>query len=404
MNYLLSVLLGLSSPLTKAQDMPSHWAAPTRGGTEGGIPGLLRPFEDLPSYGFYIASFGKSIDPLRPTHLFLVGPGGASGLLFQLSAVARAHKYTEVFPDHQVLFLASDPFGNGEVQRQARGWGLHILGSVREDLTVEAVFREVSALRAIASIDVFSHANEEQGARLDEFIAPDDRSWQRLRRQFTSDAWGTFHGCNTGWRLAPALSRHWQIPVAGSFTGTHFERLHSRGDFYPYDELLAPPGEFPSINALSYDFPRGCAAGGCLRMKPDAHAYDGRWGSKEEGLNFYKFFCGGLALDACHRRMALAIRGNISVRNLKMDSSLEDFKTVLYDFMCSIHKDKNWRARCIRATENGLIRDIDSYSPFWGRSMQCDFERCRSSRDGEATTTYMNEIKAYLRGFSLLKP
>lgn len=403
MKHFLLILIALFTPLTKAQDL-SRWMAPTRGGTEGGIPEFINTFEDLPSFGYYIATLGQSFDPNRPTHLFLVGPGGASGLLFQLSAVARAHKYQEVFPQHQILILASDPFGNGEVQRQARSWGLRILGSVRDDLTVEEVLRQVSPLKAIASLDIFTHANEEQGARLDDFIEPEDSRWQRLRRQLTNEAWGMFHGCNTGWRLAPALARHWRIPVAGSFTGTHFERLHSLGDFYPFDELLSPPGEFLSVNRLSYDSPRSCAYGGCLRMKPDAHAYAGRWGNKDEGLNFYKFFCGGLQSDDCSRRMALALHGYISVRNLKIGSSREDFKTVLYDFMCSIHKDKDWRARCIRATESGLRRNNDLYSPFWGRSMQCDFERCRSSRDGEPTTTYMMEIKAYLRGFDSLKP
>ena len=97
MQVILTILFLFFSPLTMAQEFISLWSAPTRGGTEGGIPGLIRPLaSEFNSYGYFVATFdGRSFDPRRATHVIVVGPGGDSGLLFQLSAVARAKKYRE---------------------------------------------------------------------------------------------------------------------------------------------------------------------------------------------------------------------------------------------------------------------------------------------------------------------
>lgn len=397
------VLIVLSSTPTMAQEYLSQGEGPTLGGTEKGIPDWIGVKKDFSTYGYFLASLTRDFDLQKPTHVIVVGPGGPSGLLFQLAAAAQAQKLSEVFPQHQTLLIASDEFGNGENQRRARNWGFHVFRTQSWNLTLQMLLSEVSSLRSIASIDIFAHSNEENGIRLDDFWPPEDRQIKQISNLMTIDSWVIFHGCNSGWHMAPAVSEFLRVPVAGSFTGTHFERPHEHGDFFPYDVEAAPPGKFLEINSLSYNAPRACKNGSCVRMKPDSHTYDGTYGKRDDGLNFYKYFCRGVRAQDCFRRMSLSLLGFIGKTNSSRHMSLKDYKVILYEYMCSIHKDRNWRTKCIEATERGLANGNNFYSPFWGRSVQCDFQTCRSTENGEPTTTYMNEVKAYLKGFNSLK-
>ena len=375
---------------------------PTRGGVEKGIPGLSARLKPNSAVKYFVAVFGKKLmRGQAPTHVIVAGHGSHAGVLFQNSAASRARKYAEVFPAHQILLLAVNELDGMDNAELLKRWGFRVLASRERELDVEMLMFELQSTNPIASFDLYAHSNEINGAALAEgqYFNFDNPDLRPLRSRFQAKAWASLHGCNSGFQLAPGLARLWQVPVAGSLTATHFQHLHSRGKFYPYDELMAPPGPFAAINALSFAKPQDCAGSGCERMHPDPYPYYGQWGRADHGLGFYRFFCGPVKAADCEARMALSLMGYIGRVPLNMDSPLQDFKSVLNDYMCPIHKDKSVFEACEQGIERALAQGDDTYTPFLGVSSVCDAKGCRKPSENEKSTEFMRAYKAFLRGY-----
>lgn len=377
---------------------------PLRGGMERGIPGLNPGVRANSPYFYFVAVYNRStIDWTLPTHVIVTGHGGKAGTLFQNASAARAKKYAEVFPRHQILLITVNELDGEQNARKLESWGFQIMQMRRYMLSVDSLLNEVKNLRQLVSLDVYSHANEAHGAALDaDYLSPSSYQTRVLKRKFTADGWAVIHGCNSGWRLAPALAGMWGVPVAGSFTGTHFQRLHSVGDFYPYDTELAPPGPFAAFNPFSFDQTVTCAAGGCMRMHPDPYRYWGEWGIAAHGLGFLKFFCGPVRTADCERRMALSLYGYIGKANLKYGAPDADFMQILKEYMCPIHKDNPVRINCDQGIGQALASNDDTYTPFLGKSSVCNDKLCWEPQGGEVSREFMLAVKAFMRGQALL--
>jgi len=167
------------------------------------------------------------------------------------------------------------------------------------------------------------------------------------------------------------------------------------------------------------------SAGMCLRLKPDNNAYTGFWGEYGDGgLPFYKFFCAKNSQEDCTKIMAQSLLSFIGNTKIDSSSSFEDFKKVVYDFLCPISNKKDLRNECETNLEAALVSGDYSYNPFNRAQVECDFNGCKLEikcktvlipsiiKPGTCTlnnqfegksTTIVREFKAYLDGYKLLK-
>ncbi len=396
--------MGLFSLSAAAQFSPRELGeVPLSGPLDGSAAALHGP-SAASDFGYFVAVLGSApFDSSRRTHVLVVSRGGSAGTLFQIAASGRGKRYAEVFPEHQVVLLVANELDGERNVKLLEKWGYRVLAKRTWAINVEMVAREVSAFKEVASFDLFSHANYENGARIGEdFLNIGTREFDFLRSRFWAKAWATLHGCNTGWRVAPYLAKQWRVPVAGSFTGTHFERLHSTLDFFPYEKELAPPGPWAPKNALSYWQEAECTLTGCVRMHPDPYAYWGEHGRYRHGLGFYRFFCSGLKRTDCEARMALSLTGFIGLKPIGLNSSIEDFYSVLQEYMCPINATEDVRGRCRQQMSAALTANDFSYTPFKSRSSVCGESSCWEARSGETSIEFMSAVTGFLRGWASL--
>lgn len=376
---------------------------PVTGGIERGIGGWDANARAKSPYFYFVAVLGQNaIDWSRPTHVIATGHGQKSGTLFQIAAASRGKKYAETFPQHQIILIAVNELDGDQNLRKLEAWGYHVVQARGQMLGVRRLIDELKPLARMVSFDLYAHSNQENGAALDQdYMSKFSYELNVWSRKFTPDAWASIHGCNSGWNLAPSLAKRWGVPVSGSYTGTHFQRLHTAGDFYPYDTQLAPPGPWAPTNPLSFTREQDCLMTGCVRMHPDPYRYWGEWGIAEHGLGFYRFACGPLAADVCERRMVGTFLGFLGKTNFGRASGEPEFRRMLAEYMCPINRDLPVRADCERGIEAALANGDDTYTPFPGKSSVCAGDECRAPEVGETSTAFMDAIKSYLRGFRL---
>ncbi|HWU43437.1 MAG TPA: hypothetical protein VN132_08365, partial [Bdellovibrio sp.] len=284
-----------------------------------------------------------------------------------------------------------------------------------------------TALSKIASIDVFSHSVAYYGVILDgkfSRLDPKADGYQKLAGHFTEDAYGFLHGCNSGQFLAGIFSYQWGIPVAGSYTGTDFQFITDKGQFFNEDSRMPKDAKKVNVNKTTYQKNVGCYSGACVRLFPDNNVYHGYWGDfTGGGLGFYKWLCANNSIsdEKCFRSMARAVLTYVSVKPLKETSSLEDYKDVVFDFLCPIGK----RDECRAALEKSEVTGQRTYDPYDGKTLQCNFKGCKAKiscehvpgidllksgsctvenlRESNKTTTLVDEYTAYIKGYKLLQ-
>ncbi len=370
----------------------------------------------------------------RDTHVLVAGYSGGMGDLFLKTAVARARRYEQLYPDHQVIVIR-----NQEASGNDSGWErymrLHLLERNDLRLSGENLLNYLLQFQTgkIKSLDVYSHSSPLTGMSLQSSLTV-ERFWSNtpgielLKDRFASGAYAVIHGCNGGYEQAPMLSSLWSIPVSAALGATDFQQLHNDGRWY-FNNV----GQFPSEggwakeNHLSFDKPLA-AHQASFRMKPEHTAYIGDWGHLEVGLAFYKFFCNydGATEDDCSKVMSRALLGYISAKNITLSSSLANYKRVVQDFLCQNNpKVPSYRVRCIQALNrsefddemlfSSLRRGIDANCTMKG----CDVKlvcktndagntRCQAkAQDGgpmppnKTPKAIIEEYHRYLRGFWL---
>jgi hypothetical protein len=369
----------------------------------------------------------NSIDPTRPTHIILVGYSHGQGDQFLKAAAARARRYRELFPSRQVVFLA-DPDVAGHTDTElASSCGITVLSKTKDgELSVDELVATLRAYTSIQSIDVYAHSSpwsvglQTGEARLSVWTPPG--LLRSLRENFTSDAYVTLNGCNAGTELGPFLSSMWQVPVSGALTGSNFEQLHTDGQWYVNDDGQFPPGGWATKNEVSYELPRPCSKGACIRLRPQNAVYHGSWGNFGVGLGFYKFFCNYEGEEGdCERRMALSLLSFPSVVPLTKESACEQFEQVLFDYLCPASLTS--RDACAKGIKKAWNDGTYLYSSFKGTPIVCDWRRCdvtmhctmdendqpvsgtctSSTTPGGSFKTQVQEYEHFMRGFEILK-
>lgn len=379
---------------------------------------------------FIISTYKKeSIQYDLPTRVLVTGDGRDQETQFQELANSKALKYSELYPDEQIVLLAKNESKFTSTNKNLlRSWGFIIQSDKSNTFSGEALVRELAKFSKIASIDIFSHGAAQFGLYLENSLnrlSVTTLGIDKLKGHFTEDAFIFMHGCNTGFILAPFISKILEIPVAASLTSTDFQKLHSDGDFYLTDKGFYPNSDWARKNKISYKNESGCRYGKCLRLKPDNHPYIGYWGEYfDGGLPFYKFFCPNVIEEKCKRVMAKSLFSFIGTTNLTLDSGIEDYKKALVDFLCPISAKRNIRSECEMNLENALLTKDDTYSPFKGVLLDCNFKNCNFdfkcsrilsasipdakkcsliNKSNRKATTLVKEYRAYLSGFDLIK-
>jgi hypothetical protein len=271
-------------------------------------------------------------------------------------------------------------------------------------------------------MDFYSHNSPHYGLQLESKyfrLPPNSRENKRLQGHFTNEAYAIFHGCNTGFIVAPTLSKTWGIPVAGTLASSAFEYLSKDGRFY---FAGVGGGGKASVNDTSFYQQIPCANGACTRMKPGNSPYSGIWGDfKGGGLNFFKFFCVKNDERRCYQSMARSLVDSVSVKPVGQRPSLGDYKELLFDFLCTSAGQGKHRAKCEASLENYHLSRRLGPNGFVGKQIQCSFKECFAKVEcmtfnGEylhhtcdvvnnwdgPVDTLEREYEAYLSGFELL--
>jgi hypothetical protein len=356
---------------------------------------------------YFVAQFeNQKHDLNKGARFFVAGYGAKLGTLFQEAAVSKAKRIKELYPKDQIFFVFYNE-GTGKSQSQAayqmkklKDWGLTNIQKSFDAMTTQSLLDLMKDYREIRSLDIYSHGNYDYLVLSEQGYFYDSYELLELKNKFSADATVHLHGCNTGWNVAPALSKMWKVPVAGSLTSTNFEQLHSNGNFYFNDDVFKPAGPWAKENTFSFNKRARCENGGCLRMRPDNRPYEGIHGKLKSGLSFYKYFCGGLIESECDQRKALALLEFIDLAPTK-DLRIKSKQTQsAQNFLCPIHKSKNLREDCRKALIQAEFSTDHTYSPFVGIALHCDNEGCRENKYSKSTAL-VDEYFSYINGIEL---
>lgn len=388
---------------------------------------MIAFFAVSPAMAYITGTMGKgTLNPNVRTHIFIIGNGGDLGTALGNVAATKAKKYKDLYPNDQIYMLSVNETSKDDVNvQELAAVGFDNLTVKGSGFKSKNVLEEMMAFNQIASVDIMSHSVAYYGVILDgkfNRMDPKKDGYDALKGHFTADAYAFLHGCNSGQLLAPIFSSAWGIPVAGSFTGTDFQFVSTNKQFYNDDERRPNGISKSTVNSVSYERNAGCYQGACMRLFPDNFAYGGYWGSfREGGLGFYKWFCSNNDEKRCFTAMARAALSYVSVKSLRENSSLEDYKEVVYDYLCPQNRKEVCREALIAAEKGGSMTP-DFYQ---SKTLQCDFKSCKAKfkcqaipfvdllkkgsctvenlRASDKTTTLADEYIAYLKGYKLLQ-
>jgi hypothetical protein len=364
--------------------------------------------------------------PSKKTHIIATGPGHEAAMLFQESAITKAYKYIEMYPQNQVILIIDVELYLEPNLLWLRNRGVEILKYNVDDLYASDFLYESLKYPFIDSIDFFSHTAASYGIQLSETEAGKlngkTEDIVKLKSHLTPEAIINVNGCNSGFFMSPFLSKILEVPVTGSLTSTDFQVLFEDGQFYFNNKESFPSVPKSKLFNLSEEKVLNCRLGLCTRMKPINGAYTGYWGDYYAGgLPFYKMFCGPkVSEERCQKGMAKVIKTFVSFKNLNEQNTFEDYKLVVQDFLCPIGVNPLKRNNCIESLEKSLTDpSLNTYSPFAGPSLQCSFLKCEfafkfkgqfyDQPNGKLenlakgpVTTLADEYRIYLQAFKYL--
>lgn len=327
---------------------------------------------------------GGNYDPEKPTHIIVVGSAVKedSDQFFQ-SGISRAYRYKELWPDEQVVIMSSPDVKGASDKEIFEKYKVSVIKEVNKNFTANQLLEEISAYSQIASLDFFGHSSPwamkigKSNAAFD--TTAHTEALIALRTKFLPRAYATLNGCNTGFYLAPALSKALAIPVSGPLTSSMFERIESGGLWYMEEDWKDK--KHPTSNKVSYNTKVWCSLGVCNRMRAARTNYSSYWGTfKEGGLSFDKFFCNydNNQDGRCEQAMAYSLLSFPSVQPIDLNSSVSDFKKVAFDWLCSTGKTQSYFRRCVNGIEDAVARGDLEYQSHPTNELKCDFNSCHT--------------------------
>ncbi len=378
----------------------------------------------LPAYALVANIYKESrqnFDSSRPTHLLVATPGDELASLPFETALSQARYIKNIYPDDQVVVISEFDLKNQKINQ----FSISNLETVYYTRHADKGYQFLSTLSLInfallfpkiKSFHIFGHSNIPYGAKMSNGFRfgwnPGEFSYiERLGPNFTPDAYAILHGCNSGWDLALRLSKIWKIPVAGSFTGTIFQKLGTDGNFYPIDKK----GISFSTKATS------------LRQVPQNSVYHGHYGSYfSPSLNFFKFYCAAADENRCFIGMAKSMMTTVNAYAPREGKSTqENFKLMVADMLCA-STEGNSRNECVKTLihygtnpkltkrnyffMNNKLGQLDVNFSGHNGSVFCNKYNSESELMCEITAptdlnsdTLIREYEAYLKGFKLLE-
>jgi hypothetical protein len=320
--------------------------------------------------------------PSQITHIIVVGTAAKedSNQFFQ-SGITRAHRYKELYPTHQVVIMSSPEVRRTNDDEVFREFNIFVFKTVKETFTGDRLLAELSQFEKIASLDYFGHSSP-WGLKLGKSDAALDPTVYKnkiasLKSKFIANAYMTISSCNSGFIIAPEFSRLLEIPVAGALTSSLFERIESDGHWYKEEDYTRE--NYVDQNNFSYNDNVPCSQGLCVRMKASRSSYSAYWGQfKEGGLSFYKFFCNFENNNKCLKGMASSLFGLPSVKALSSKPALEDYKLVVFDWLCSSANNKEYYKNCVNGILNAVQKGDLVYQSHPGNELICDYKSCKA--------------------------
>lgn len=327
---------------------------------------------------------GDDFNPQKITHIIVVGSAVKedSDQFFQ-SGLSRAYRYKELWPEHQVVIMSSPDVKGVSDEEIFKKYKIPVVKQVNKKFTADLLLDELSAYSQIASLDFFGHSSP-WAMKIGKTNAAFDTTKHteklfELRRNFLPNAYVTLNACNTGFYLAPALSKALALPVSGSLTSSMFERIESDG--YWYKEEDWKDETFQKHNKVSFKKDVSCAQGVCTRMRTARSNYSSYWGTfSEGGLSFDKFFCNYEKNNdgSCERGMAYSLLSFPSVQPVDLNSSIAEYKRIVFDWLCSTGKSESYFRRCVNGIENAIDRGDLEYQSHPTTELICDFNSCHA--------------------------
>lgn len=360
---------------------------------------MLATLVGLVSFLISSHTFAYSIFTLKPVNwdqvksvdVFIAGYGEELGLQFLYSAVTRAQKHDELYPDNraQVILWAKE-WNERRDEEALTSRGFSIVKTTRGSLDNKDVYEQLKRFPAISSLHFFSHNAAFGGAAIQksERLGKDSIPWENLRDKFTADSYIFLHGCNTGFIVAPGISEKVGIPVMGSLTSTDFQEIFEDGNFYHNN---AGFGQFPSgmskkktsftLFAKEYS----CWQGYCHRMMPNEHTYRGDFGYYRVGLPYYQAFCNFKDNKGakCGAGVAEAIRGSAGLLG-------ESWEDKVIDYMCPRMADPSVFNNCVAS-----LKGESQKASFRGKVINCSREYCHADIKGGGGSFFRRKPKYF---------
>lgn len=312
-----------------------------------------------------IAGNYSKINPAKRTHVIAVGMADKLGELFFLSAETKAKLILNLYPNDQVILLATN--NEKELVKSSFLKTIDTTFGALSDTLIGTVIDQVSE---IASVDIYAHSNAVEGVILDMMtfmgytLGEKSELWGKVRSKLRPNSYVMIHGCNVGVKMAPKLSHQLGVAVIGALTSTDFQYVYSNGKWsHDYE-----------IKTLKRSKDRR------VRMKPDNYSYRGHWGDwRDGGFPTYKVFCGNLDQATCSLGAIQALFSFPSVIDPKAIITKDDFKKNVFDFLCPFTERNNIFNECTKHLDHSLeSSEENSYSPFRGPTLNCSFERCEA--------------------------
>lgn len=337
---------------------------------------------------FIIGSLSPSVTPTQEVRVIVIGRGKEMGRQFAKAAMGKAFRLREFDSTRPVVIISIREDGNSSDKTFFQRFGVNLFRFDDSLLSGKVLVQELKKLGPIASLEFYSHSGWEVGPGLEggdyRFnLGTDDV--ESLGARFTRNAYVMIHGCNSGYKIAPGLSKMWNgIPVAGSLTATDFQQFHTDNVWYHQN-----PGEYPSrgdwasSNQTTYESLVSCnePTNPCYRMKPDNSPYSGVWGVFKTGLGFYKWSCANGEDDTCRRGVREAVLSSVSVLPGRESSSFEEYKTLTKDWMCANSAFGTERNECLANIDQAYATGNSTYTSFRGNSLDCSLTGCAYEYD-----------------------
>ena len=376
----------------------------------------------------------------EPTHIFVIGYAGGLSDQFFRTAVGKAQRYHELYPQHQIVVIGPQKIDEKskyydeypEYQKRLRELNLTATLFDEKWLTGPRLIPILEKFSRIETLEFLSHSAAHHGVGLDEVPTghaeyPHKRlnsktpGLKSLKDNLSKDAYMIIHGCNSGFIQAPEIASLLGVPTAGSLSYTNFQELFQNDQWYFNDS-----GKFPSttvraqINSLSYA--RGalsCKKGFCTRMKPEPYPYRGYWGKLTAGLSHYKFFCGQRTPDQrCKKIIARSLLSTLTNLPMSYAAKRNEYKFAIKDYLCPDANRPLERESCFQKLESAeLDKNVSVPGMARGIELNCDFLKCdvgihctdeagsckiTHAPNNPQTKTMVNEYRAFLEGYDLL--